>query len=233
MSAADAIELQKWVGSDAPVAPWPYGMPTVVNPWIVVLGASPGNSPDHGETVTHGSYKLPTVASAHPEFAYRDTRGFWDKTRSLTRTALAANGVDSTADADALAGIMNLDDRRSGNAADVPYRREMAHWAVRTSLQRLQPRYIVALGLSSGEPNRVLRDALEGALGAPLPSTPDREEEFEGYSEKRLKFRTWRLPGTAGEECDLVLWPQHPTRAPFSNSALWEAACRQYFSYKG
>src|SRR5437667_12606597 len=35
--------------STAPIRPWPYGMPTVANPWVVVLGVSPGDSPAAGD----------------------------------------------------------------------------------------------------------------------------------------------------------------------------------------
>src|SRR5438270_3511464 len=35
-------KLQENSSEGAPVRPWPYGMPTVLNPWIVFVGPSPG-----------------------------------------------------------------------------------------------------------------------------------------------------------------------------------------------
>src|SRR5260370_32214820 len=33
------------IGETAPVKPWPFGMPSSINPFVVFLGASPGGSP--------------------------------------------------------------------------------------------------------------------------------------------------------------------------------------------
>ena len=232
LGRADRHQLLERISQGTPTAPWPYGMPTSVNPWVVVIGASPGVSPDPTERRQSSPvpYALPTIGVGHPGFAYRDARGFWDKTRLLTRTALrsACDTALNDADADALSGLMNLDDGQSGSAAAAAFRPDFADWAVRVVVERLRPRLIVAVGLSSGRANRVFREAIARATGRELSPRPDVEKIFAGYPSKRLKFRTWQLALPSGALCDLVFWPQHPSRAPFTSSGLWAEACSEY-----
>jgi hypothetical protein len=80
-----------------PVRGWPYGMPTVVNPWIVVIGASPGGSPAKDDKWASGSYPAPTVGAAHLGIYYQDVRDYWGKVRELAGSALASQRMRASA----------------------------------------------------------------------------------------------------------------------------------------
>jgi hypothetical protein len=59
---AEAATTRRLV-STAPIRPWPYGMPTVANPWVVVLGVSPG---DVFQTTGHGRPSAAAVIRSSP-----------------------------------------------------------------------------------------------------------------------------------------------------------------------
>ena len=61
-------ELHEDLAKDCPIKPWPFGNATTVNPFLVTLGVSPGNSPESGD---HGFFKgkcrqFPTAGEPHP-----------------------------------------------------------------------------------------------------------------------------------------------------------------------
>ena len=39
------------ISNTSPMEPWPFGMPTSVNPFVLTIGPSPGNSPNRTDTV--------------------------------------------------------------------------------------------------------------------------------------------------------------------------------------
>ena len=80
---------------------WPYGSATSINPLVVVLGASPGTSPQPGDRnyETRTPFDLPTVGEPHRHVLhYKDPRGFWNNRNSavalltLFQTAFASLG---------------------------------------------------------------------------------------------------------------------------------------------
>src|SRR5260370_5392666 len=67
-AAVDPVVVGHWprrIGDTAPVRPWPFGMPSSINPFVVFLGASPGGSPPACEV--REPYELPTAGVAHPK----------------------------------------------------------------------------------------------------------------------------------------------------------------------
>src|SRR3712207_6436793 len=72
IAPAQELRLQKDVASGCPVDPWPYGMPTVINPVVLVMGPSPGNSPRKGDENARlrKPYVLPTIGKPHPDIFY-------------------------------------------------------------------------------------------------------------------------------------------------------------------
>ena len=207
---------------------WPYGSATSINPLLVVLGASPGKSPQPGDRnyVMRKPFDLPTAGKPHPHvLSYKDTRGYYDKMRTLGRTLLDA---DDTLGDDALAlfGTMNLSTAASGRASDVHVGRQFARWVLATIRDGLRPRVLVLLGLRGRlkELSRLFADTFEGFD----VRQPDREYALEKYQTKRLVFREWDLVGKPGSPLLLVDWPQHPSRSPFSDPLWWRVACEQF-----
>ena len=206
-----------------PVPPWPYGNATSINPLLVTLGPSPGGSPDRSVPDQSGKpLDLPTAGKRHPHTNYEDGRNYWRKIRRLARTILQA-GTTSSEESYALFGNMNLDSSRSGKASDVRIDEKFGRWVLRTIRDGLRPRFLVCFGLK-GKPEAM--ELLAHAFGID-PATPH-EHRLECYERKRLVFREWDCEGSTGNPVKLVLWPQHPSQAPFTNMNIWRNACQEF-----
>jgi len=114
LSPNEAAEHQSALVESSPIKPWPYGMPTTINPFLVILGPSPGNSPAKGDVYIDPK---PTVGKAHPGFFYPDTKKYWERACELSAGLIQADapGLPSE-DCLALSGQMNLSVNESGQA---------------------------------------------------------------------------------------------------------------------
>lgn len=197
-----------------PVPVWPYGNATSINPLLVTLGPSPGRSPDRRVRDPAGRpLGLPAAGVRHPHTAYEDPRGFWRRIRWLARTVVQS-GTTSSEDSYALFGNMNLDPKRSGRARDVRIDPVFGAWVLRAIRDELRPRFVVCVGLG-GKSAAVglLSDAFDGFDAA----RPHAEHPLRCYRRRRYVFREWDCRGPRGNRLKLVLWPQHPSRAPFTD----------------
>lgn len=220
-----------------PTDSWPYGCGTSVNPWVIFLGPSPGTSPASGDA----NYILrvgdpPTAGHPHSAMLYRDSKGFFDRLRVLTIALLRAECADDLSDFDrlALAGMMNLDSGASGEARNVAVKLEFGKWVLELSFRRLRPKYVVGVGLGGflrRPDNAWLLDAIGGFVGGSFhPDRPARTVPFKGYREKQYAFRLWEAAGHDGEPVRFILLPQHPSRAPMTNTAVWGTAVQEFLN---
>ena len=96
LEQVDISPLEESLAKGCPVEAWPYGMPTVVNPYVVILGMSPGVSPASGDRDydLRPAYELPSTGTPHPRWYYADSRGYWDKVRTLCGSFLGTIDPD-------------------------------------------------------------------------------------------------------------------------------------------
>ena len=215
--------IRKALCEGCPVEPWPYGNATSINPLLVTLGASPGNSPQAGDLDT-GPLELPPAGLPHPHVEnYQDGSGYWDKVRHLARAVTTPTDGSET-DAYALFGNMNLDPARSGDASSVDINRTFAEWVLRTIKCQLRPRWLVCLGLTGKfRQDRAVRQAFESIFELDLEK-PDEKHQLLA---SRYCFREWEVH--AGRHpLIVVLWPNHPSRHPFGDFEQWRGACEQF-----
>ena len=220
-SALSAVHEDLCLG--CPVPPWPYGNATSINPLLVTLGASPGASPNLTDPDLAGKpLELPTAGVRHPHTNYEDGKNYWRKIRRLARTVVQASGT-SCEDSYALFGNMNLDSNRRGQASDVRIDEKFGRWVLRTIRDGLRPRFLICLGLK-GKPSAI--ELLVQAFK--IDAVKPHEHALACYRERRLIFREWDCEGSAGNPIKLVMWPQHPSRAPFTNLEIWRNACQEF-----
>ena len=233
-SEAEA-RFQNDLCNNCPADPWPYGITTSINPVVATLGVSPGNSPYRGdkEFVTRVSQPLPKVGVPHPGTHYQDTAGYWDKLRTLVRIIFGPTGLSGN-EALSLFANLNLDIGASGVADRVDVRADFASWVLLNARDRLRPRFLICLGLSGYlQKNLMVRKILENVFDGFTLSKPHREFRFKGYTVRNLIFREWDVCGPHNNEIKIVLWPQHPSRSPFTNSSFWAASCEEFASRHG
>ena len=223
--------LRQEFSIDASPKPWPFGMPTSINPSVVVLGASPGNSPDPLTVGTSSSearsYSLPTLGAPHPGLFYADNRKFFVKIRLLI-CGIMENlyGISDEKDALSLGGLMNLDTGEYGNAVDVPYNDELVSWVLRKSTEEMKPRFLICLGLW-GERRRVLT-GIDKSLNS---YSPDAAFPFLSGALSEYNFRVWVLKNEGRKPTFIVFWPNHPSRPPFTNDELWKKSIADFALY--
>ena len=225
LSDSALCAVQRDLCQGCPVAVWPYGNATSINPLLVTLGPSPGGSPNRKDPDPAGKpLALPTAGVRHPHTTYEDDKGFWPKIRCLARTVVQA-GTTSNADSYALFGNMNLDPNRAGKASDVRIDPAFGEWVLRTIRDRLRPRFVICLGLK-GKPDalKLLARVFDEFNGA----EPHEAHPLVCYERRRLMFREWNCRGSTGNQTKLVLWPQHPSRSPFTRPEIWRGACQEF-----
>ena len=206
--------------------PWPYGMPTSINPYVVLLGASPGNSPDIDAINSENkNYLPPTLGSPHQGLFYKDNRNFFIKVRFLIEYILDnLYGISNKEDALSLGGLMNLDTGENGQAKNVIYNDEFTKWVVNKTLHAMKPRIVVCLGLLK-EKERIL-----SLVNSDINSNIS-DINFDFTSSKNYKFRIWIKKDENNNFQLIIFWPNHPSRVPFANINEWERSVYEFCKY--
>ncbi len=208
-AARDAATVADWperIGVTAPVQPWPFGMPCSINPFVLFLGKSPGNSPAPGEKA-RPNYSLPTAACSHRGLHYPDSRGYWLRIRKLGSIIVKRYAPQMTeSDTLALVGQLNLGTGMFGEAKNAPFDPEYCRWVPDVVLDHLKPAYLILVGLngirtSNGEfdPNNRFRIDWNRA---------QKEFPFKAYEPKQYRFRLWNSQRTDPESTTENQWFQ-------------------------
>ncbi len=217
--------IQHAVSTSCVKGGWPYGMPTSVNPWLMMIGISPGDGPDDGRVDRTG--EPPTAGTPNPGFGGEFARppyswdvAYWAKARKLAqRTIQAFNPDFSDADCLSLAGHLNLGLRNQGTSDDNSVQVDVASWVAETVKVTLRPRLIVGFGLLGKIRGRNLKKAWLGStLDQVVSSRCDEEFPFRVNS-KSYRFRTWFIDAGFDWPILFTLWPNHPSRSPFGKRA--------------
>ena len=202
-------------------APWPFGMPSSVAPYIVVVGLSPGSSPAASGQPTSstgvGTYDPPTFGDVHQGFLYPDPRNYWDKIQVLCKAVVRQHAPTlSLDDCLALSGHYNLGTGLFGEASMDAVEPEIVSWLSGLVNLVLPARVIVCLGLNSILASHKCNRLWNGAPNA--LSIDWRNPQF-SYPFQRYQFRVWETRRSDGEEILVCVWPNHPSRHPFAGTA--------------
>lgn len=228
--------ISRKLSDGCPVKPWPYGNATVANPLILTVGVSPGGSPAKGDksTPSHGGHEGPTFGKPNDGIYYEDVAKFWIKLRILAESCLPQ--FSEPKDAHSLYGHLNLDTGCAGNAKNASFNSELAGWILSRIRDHFRPRYVILLGLQGYfKKYPEAADALTNTLfnygeqdGSITLTNPHRKFLFSKYKKKNLYFKEWDVVSPDGRTTTYTMWPQHPSRPPFSDIALWKGACSQF-----
>lgn len=225
--------LREGLPHGEPAHGWPYGSATSINPIVVILGVSPGDSPARGDS-DHGtgkSFPLPTAGEQHPRLEYTDKGGFYRMVRTLGRTILDHDDTMGD-DALALCGLLNLSTDTSGKAHKAAVEPDFCRWVLETIRDGLRPRILIRLGMRttiSAEAKRAFREIFPGFR----ENRPHRDYPFRGNpGNDNRRFREWNLETNAGPLL-IVDWPQHPAWPPFGKSKdeVWFQACHEFVEH--
>jgi hypothetical protein len=213
--------------------PWPYGMPTSINPLVVFIGVSPGNSPatQPQADLERGTYGSPTFGEPHRGMSYPDSNSYWLKVREL---AVELVGIfDSSLPAEdrlALAGHLNLGTGSFGRAGPNAVEKSVVRWVSRVLYEDLRPKIVVGFGLVGVLLSPQARELRQAWDDGGLHISWTRPELISRAVGKNVyTFRVWGATREDGEEVEFVIFPNHPSRAPFAGrggaGSRWQEAC--------
>lgn len=203
--------------------PWPYGMPLSADSSVVIVGASPGNSPDPAEKTKNSDYDGPTFGKAHPGFFYDDTKSYWQKVCSLCSAVVqVANPNLAEEDALALSGHLNLGTGQSGTATDAVVNDQILAWVSNLLGSVLSADVVITFGINGILTKHKYNSAWNEVPGALKLNwkNPHKVYPFQNYS-----FRVWDMKRSDGRSVMVCMWPNHPSRHPFTGTAdgsLWK-----------
>lgn len=225
-----AAQISRTLADSAPSGHWPFGMPTSVNPWLLVIGISPG----HGEHSNEDSYPAPTFGSVHSGFGgeFADPHNpwdgaYWQKTRELCIGIIQKNGpgIESAADCLALSGHLNLGTKNEGRGTFEATNRKIIDW-IPTALEILKPRVVILFGWKSLIGNLSKRWDVSHPLGFLVNSNAEQTISFKGDSQRAYSFSIWQLKSSWGK-ITTICWPNHPSKPPFNRKNNWRIAVKQ------
>lgn len=233
LSPAERKQVQERIGRASPDKPWPFGMPTSFNPYLVILGVSPGGKKVRDKCEP---YPLPTVGQVHCGFGGEYTsppndwdNRYWKKVRLLCTNLLYS--VDDTltcCDSLALSGHMNLGTRQEGNAKN-GVNAKIADRVPDIIVDHLKPRVLILFGFKGLlKQDEIVQNAFRRNVTlAKVESNRPEEVPFKFPCKGQYSFQIWETERPDGGKMTIVLWPNHPSRVPFSNSDAWKASITQ------
>ncbi len=192
---------------------WPKYWWGVINPWLVFIGPSPGNS--GARTIDWAREGLPTLGQPQVHFKeYNDSVGFWVRMREWTANAFELAGIFPGEPEAALGSVLlanlvptNQGDSRKIGRAEL----ESAIPAATLLLTKLRPRVIVPMDKRISQ---LLVDELK-RLGSCIESGPvEHAVPAKSQTYPFYKPRSWRVTTPFGA-LRIAESPQHPSRRNF------------------
>jgi hypothetical protein len=127
---------------------------------------------------------------------------------------------------------MNFSTGQNGESRNVVPRRQFATWVLNTIKDKLRPQTLILVGLKGFlQTNREIKATFESVFNGVNLTNPDRVLPLRSYTEKALTFSAWRSTTKNGAPLNIIMWPQHPSRAPFTNENQWKASCAEFARY--
>ncbi len=240
MSSEDEARVVDRLLRTTPEGVWPDGFPSSIDPKLILVGVSYGNSPDHGyeDSLDGAEFKYKSGPSAIKDssshFFYPDTRKYWEKLRYLAYRYFK-NSCPKFTELDALSLVthINLGTGSAGQASVRDVEENYVQWASCLINEVHDPDVVIFFGLSG-----ILRDGTVSKWWN-CPSgisvdwnKPDRTCKFPVDS-KNYIFRVWEKTNANGHKLKLVIWPNHPSRPPFGSIDVWQRAVDRFVELEG
>lgn len=221
-------EIAKQFEQTTPTGTWPDGMPASLNPKLVLIGISPGNSPDRSDKV-YLSYPSDSHGDQN-HFYYQDKSKYWEKLRYLLKRYF--NDLENEDDAICLTTHLNLGTGSAGKATKNTLQPEYVKWASRFLASTIRPETIILFGyvgyINQRESSFIEDWNCEGGLSTPWNNLS--KTHFCCGNRRRLSYREWSFRRDDGSNIRIVIWPNHPSRPPFRNFDIWKRSVDEFIA---
>ena len=204
-------------------------MPTTANPFLLLLGISPGAAQEKTDPTKLGKYDYsPTVGKSHPFFYSNGEDGntHWKKVTLLCTAVLQKLDERFSKDqCTCLSGHLNLGTAQEGNGSSPnAIDPEIAEWIPAVIGGSLRPEVLILLGLK-GKLKELKPVWTDGPLDFVFSTKDEIRLKYSGT--RRYHFNLWRNPDSTAKPRIVVGLPNHPSRHPFSSFPVWTSACHQ------
>ncbi|MFZ1545947.1 MAG: hypothetical protein WAT12_02445 [Candidatus Nitrotoga sp.] len=223
-----------------PFGEWPEGMPASIDPKLILIGVSPGNSPMNENTSIPGNAEvfeyLPcALKSENNHFYYPDSSGYWKKLRLLAKQYCSHFVEDFTENESlSITTHFNLGTGFAGKASKNDVEKDVVEWVSYLLNSIHEPDVVILFGLNSILKDQEVSSWWNHNGGIKVNwSKPDNISAFEKYTNKNLKFRTWFVTNERNKKFQIVIWPNHPSRPPFKNFDIWEESVNEFVNKHG
>ncbi len=234
-SQEDIQSLIEELRRNTPFGFWPDGMPASVDPKLVLIGVSPGNSPmpEHRREDSNSPIfesEPCVVKSEKNHFYYPDSSGYWKKLRMLCSSYFQFhdNSMDE-ADSISLTTHLNLGTGAAGSATKMDVERDIIKWVSKLLNKVHEPDTVILFGLKAILSDNEISSWWNHDGGLKINwLKPDIQKPFNSYKKRRYYYRIWNTTNARGKNIKVVLWPNHPSRAPFSNYDIWQKSIDEF-----
>ena len=155
--------------------------------------------------------------------------------KDFISSGIVGGGELEEKDALLLTSHFNLGIGSAGRASLDNVEQQYVSWIAKLLGSILKPDLVVMLGYVGFSRNPQFSEMWRKAGGMDIEWTrPDAKFPFSVPSKKRVHFfREWHIQ-RGDRDTRLVIWPNHPSRSPFSNRALWKKSVQEYVGhYRG
>ena len=216
MSPEEVSQQKERLIASTPGKEWPCGFPASLDPRLVIIGVSPGNSPyepEAGEEQKRFLCEPGIIGGEESHYYYPDTSGYWKKIRLLASSYFNSGGeCFPELDALSLTTHINLGENSSGKATLEDIEDDFVAWASSLVNKIHNPDVVILLGLKNIIKNADVSRRWNHSGGLKINwNNPDDNILFP-YGKNSYAFELWRVVNSHGKEVKVVLWPNYPSR---------------------
>ena len=212
-----------------PSKSWPDGMPCSLDPKLVVIGVSPGNSPESGVGSRRYVSEPATFVGAASHFYYPDTSRYWEKVRYLASAVVSRQDKTITEkDALLITSHFNLGTGSAGTACEDTVEPPYVEWVSSLLNGVLRPDLVVLFGLHSILTKKKMSECWNVQTGLRIDwKNPQNSFPF-NTPRGTYQYRQWRVSSDLGHILRVVMWPNHPSRWPVARMDSWKHSVDHY-----
>ena len=239
-SPAELEDKVRGLVNSCPLGRWPAGMPASIDPKVVLIGVSPGNSPGAAENrrtqAPSGFRSEPSLyKESDSHFYWPDSRRYWEKLRFLAQSIskISSPGIDERS-AISVTTHLNLGTGSAGAADETSVEKAIIKWVSYLLGTFHNPDFVFLFGLNSLVKKKEITEAWEHPKGLSINwHKPHTVYPMKSYQRQTLKFREWDVTNRLGHTMKVVTWPNHPSRPPFTSWEIWQRSVEEFCKRSG
>ena len=228
LEESEVKERSEELIKSCPLDEWHRTMPASIDPKLVLIGVSPGGSPDKSTADKEFLSKPSARKTGKSNFYYKDGRNYWTKLRYLVNNYF--DEIVDELDSLSLTSHFNLGTEQSGRGTKEKVEEDLTRWISGLLNNKHNPDLVVLFGLKNILQDPEISNYWNHEDGLTINwQRPHLQMLFKSCDERRYHFRVWETTNSQGHSMKVVLWPNHPSKHPFTyDMDMWESSVDQF-----